>query len=265
MTEPVRLAAANLDGIQKKVLEFNSLLPAAQQINASTLQTVIGRLKDSSQRVRDPAAVQGLMAAFAQWPMDRLFPVLDLARMMALDESGLAPHVAPLLTEVVMKHSLAVAEDPKISQANTLMQLRTLTNALQSKALTEGVLSTRLAELATLLRSLSMSPLLAAKDPALPYQALLNLALACAKGAVQGDVGKYLLSLLLEKMRSIDESSEETLLLLLSAIHALKDRLGAQQLAMLTPELSILLARPYLSERSMQAIELLMTRMATKP
>lgn len=263
-TEPVRLAAANLDGIQKKILEFNGQLPAAQQIKASALQTVISRLKDSAQRIRDSAAVQGLMAAFAQWPMDRLFPVLDLARMMALDETGLAPHVAPLLTEVVLKHSLAVAEDPKISQANTLMQLRTLTNALQSKALTEGVLSTRLAELATLLRSLSMSPLLAAKDPALPYQGLLNLALACAKGAVQGDAGKYLLSLLLEKMRSIDESSEETLILFLSAINALKDRLSAQHLAMLAPELSILLARPNLSERSMQAIELLMTLLTTK-
>ena len=65
----------------KKLKEFNSVLPAAQQVEETLLEQLPNLASSSSP---DPALVAGLQSVL-QWPEDKTFPSLDLLRAAILN------------------------------------------------------------------------------------------------------------------------------------------------------------------------------------
>lgn len=237
--EPVRLAAANLDGIAKKIAEFNTVEGAA--IDGSRIDALVAYLKKATRAV--PAGLQATFEALAAWPADRLFPVLDLARIVALEEQ-LAPSVASFVALLCL-HPIPVAADPKAASANVTMHLRLLTNAFQSKALWQSVVKPNELLLAKTVRSLMAVP---QKEPALPYQCLFNFCVGVSKDAEPGDdFCKYLLALLLEKARALGQQpggDDLPVRLLLSAICAVKAKLPKAQVRSLLNEVAVFQSHP---------------------
>lgn len=228
--ESVRLANANLDGILKKIVEFNG----TQQVplNMKPFSDLVDYLKKSLKNRPD-----GLPAVFnviSHWSPDLLFPVLDLVRVSVLDEK-LAPELADFITSTCVNVIPApVPANPKVAQANIVMQLRVLVNAFQSPFLWSVLAPHRVTLLKTV-RSLGSHKF--PKDASLPFQALLNFCLRLGKTDISTDdlVPRALLALLLEKITADLEG--DCVLLLLSSIYHVRKVLPKAQFRALYTEL----------------------------
>ncbi len=212
--QPVKLSSANLDGILKKIAEFNSETDAPL-LMAPVEQLVAYLLKQTKTRPENLAAI---FEVFSHWPTENLFPVLDLVRVSILDE-----HIADQLSEFVVKLCAtplpAIHSNSKVSLANATMQLRIIVNALQSKHLTLALDDKKLA-LAKSIRALSTQ--LIPKEPLLAHQAIFNMALAF-RTPFEPDFGRFLIALILERLPKLQsEYNSEAALLLLSALHVFR-------------------------------------------
>lgn len=167
LKQPVKITNANLDGIMKKISEFNS--DQQTPINLKPVEDLVNTLKAPSS-IRKPDGLVAVFDLFSHWPVEKLFPVLDLVRVAILNDS-LSLEFVDFIESNCVNPIKTSADNTKANQANILMQLRLLTNSFQSKVLWEK-LSAHHRELLKTLRSLSLHIL--PKDAILPYQALFK-------------------------------------------------------------------------------------------
>lgn len=232
ITEPVRLAAANLDGIWKKVLEFNT-----NQADLKAIERLLSFLKKETTRV--PEGLEAALEILSGWSSETLFPVLDLVRVSILNEK-----VASNFSGFIEKLSLTPitpAVNPKISQANVTMQLRILCNAHTSTHLKSLLTQHQLTVLKTIRTLSSQVP---AKEAALPHQTLLNFCLV-HRDSLAPETSKYLLAVLLERCSTVNMDHQDVLMLV-SAVALVYKQLPAQQATALATSLASLQASPEL-------------------
>lgn len=78
---------ANYPGILKKLNEFNSTINTDDKIWKDLMQA-IELLKMADVKRIETKHVAALDALLLQWPSDKVFPVVDLARLMILTDAG---------------------------------------------------------------------------------------------------------------------------------------------------------------------------------
>lgn len=228
LTSPVRLSNANLDGILKKISEFNAL--RSTPLNLSPIEGLVRLLKKETSA--KPAGLSAVFAVLSHWSPDQLFPVLDLVRIALLDER-LGLELLDFIQTICLNPIPLVPENAKISAVNVTMQLRVLANAFQSASLWSALGPHRGALLRTV-RALSAEP--QTKDVSLPYQVIFNFCLMLGKEQTADlELSKPLLGVLLERLNGISTMAEsgESLKLVLSAINAARAHLPQNQFKMI--------------------------------
>lgn len=169
-TVPVRFDAASVDGMRSKLALFGA--------DAASLEPLLVAASAGVRCASLPPDAAALVAPLLSWPIDRLFPVLDLLRLCCVSAPGCAlvgddSLLVPLLSAL----RSAAAPDAPVPAAVT--GLRFMANALASPSL-------------SVLCSAHLRPLLFdcfAASPACSYPlvrtafatALLNSAIGCAK------------------------------------------------------------------------------------
>lgn len=133
------------DSLRAKVLEFSDVVAAApggaelavQQADAATLDSLLARAIAAGAA---PALVEpesALLSRLMRWPAAQLFPVLDIARLLALSPRA-APQLGGMLgtwgTAGTCTGALAAAAAPPEVPATQLTALRLLTNLVAAPA-----------------------------------------------------------------------------------------------------------------------------------
>lgn len=218
LTDPIMLTSANLDGIFKKISEFNE-----NQADLTPINGLIALLKKETTKI--PANLDSCLINLAGWPSDKLFPVLDLVRMAVLNAK-----IVPLLNGFIEKiclNPIGEASSPKISQANATMQLRILCNGLASKSLLESFFVPHQLTILKTMRALATN--LPPKEAPLAHQSLFNFCLMM-KEKLTPDTAKFMSAVLLERCKISDgaEDLENIVLLLASSISEVYKYLPSQ-------------------------------------
>ncbi|XP_076340868.1 phospholipase A2 activator protein [Tachypleus tridentatus] len=119
----LRFDTANIDGIRKKLVEFNEKIPLSQQVTASEIESVLN-LVDSEENPTDQQMAS--LEKIIHWPQEYVFPALDILRL-AVRNYPVNQRVSETAGVQMCKHLLNfVQEDEPVP--NQFLALRTLCN-----------------------------------------------------------------------------------------------------------------------------------------
>ncbi|KAI4295562.1 hypothetical protein L6164_035597 [Bauhinia variegata] len=136
--------AAQFDGIVKKITEFNKALLSNQEkqnlalteLDFSRLDAIVKILKDTSHYHSSKFAdidLALLLKLLRSWPLDMIFPVIDIVRMVVLHPDGAALFLKYLESDndILMELIKKVTINPAIP-ANLLTSIRAVTNLFKN-------------------------------------------------------------------------------------------------------------------------------------
>lgn len=121
---PLKFEACNPSGILTKLKEFNTILDKEKQFESDVLEKLVEAV--SKPNASDPAQLGALEVAL-QWPVDQVWPVLDVLRLALLSERMQSVWLVGDRSETLVSHLITLVRPP--SPPNTqLMSLRCFAN-----------------------------------------------------------------------------------------------------------------------------------------
>lgn len=121
---PLQFEACNPTGILTKLKEFNNILDKDKQFAPDVLEKLVEAVSKPNES--DPAQL-GALEVGLQWPVDQVWPVLDVLRLALLSERMQSVWLVGDRSETLVSHLITLVRPP--SPPNTqLMALRCFAN-----------------------------------------------------------------------------------------------------------------------------------------